>query len=223
MPFFKAELNQELMIIEGNNNNLKGENDNIINLENSKISSINNNISNPQLLSNNNVQSKFKGNKILGEDNDGYFYSVPLLNKTCILTKESLHNNQHESKPETIIKNYSEIEKFLEQLEKNNKNPSDVNNQVNQSNSLSLVENVEINHIDLNEKEKIKTRRGKAPSKQTLLPPNKIDNKNSKVNKPNKTIELSKNIKDFLLTFKEFDEEEKRKESNYQKKISYSQ
>jgi len=134
-----------------------------------------------------------KENRILGMDNEENTYSLPLVNKSCIIFKDS----QEKSAIETVCKNYSEIERLLENLEKQRQSSNNSN----------------INNIDLDNPNNSSTKRqSKAVAKKTRSEPVKED----------KTIKLTTNIKDLLLTFKEFDEEERKKEANYHKKAIIS-
>lgn len=128
-----------------------------------------------------------KQNKILGFDNEDNIYSIPLVNKNCLIVKD----NNSTLDIETLCSSYTEVENFLELLEKQKQ---EVNNEL----AISVLNS-----------SKAKNNKSRKPQ---------ISVHDSLRKKEKRLIDLCTNIKDFLLTFKEFEEETKKKENNYLKK-----
>lgn len=136
-------------------------------------------------------------------NNQQYELNKASLKKNKILGYDN-YNNCYSiplcNKSCVIVKDYFNKESTVETI---CHNYSEVEGLLEKLEKNKLESNLD---IELNESHKEKTRKDMKKNKSTL---------NIQINRQN---ELTNNIKDLLLSFKEFDEEEKKKESNFQKK-----
>ena len=162
------------------------------------------------------------------------YFTLPSTRSCCVFKNSYSNFNEtsgkiysKEGNIKVFLKTYSDIEKFLDELEKQKQNES-------YTEFCNKLYNLDSTIKDNNEDSyKIKTSEKSQRNKKKLNNINKnVLNNNVKMsyssdinnllNLDDPLHELIKNIKDLLLQFKEYDEEEKKRQSNLTKKLLVS-